>query len=205
MQEQDVDLGIKELYTLKNFNFNIINQGNADLNITDITTTLNIDINYINTPFTIVQDTSFNMIGYIKIINVGDSYRKDYIDFNVAYNDGEVIQTDIYRYYINYSSILYNTYTQVIELSNINYIKNMLILTIDSDNVVENFSSIILLSIDDNMLYLFPIVYNISNKKIIYIFKDNSIKNKVIDNNIKIFLSNDTKNLELSKISQRSI
>ena len=81
----------------------------------------------------------------------------------------------------------------------------MLILTIDSDNVVENFSSIILLSIDDNMLYLFPIVYNISNKKIIYIFKDNSIKNKVIDNNIKIFLSNDTKNLELSKISQRSI
>jgi hypothetical protein len=201
MQEYDVNLGIKELYTLKNFNFDIINQGSADLNVTDITTTSNIDINYISTPFTIVQDTSFNMIGYVKIVNVGDSYREDHIDFNVSYNDGEVIQTDVYRYYINYSSILYNTYTQVIELSNINYIKNMLILIIDSDNIAENFSSIILLSIDDISLYLFPIVYNLSDKKIAYIFKDNSIKNKVVDNNIKIFLSNDTKKLELSKIS----
>jgi hypothetical protein len=201
MQEYNVNLGIKELYTLKSFNFDIINQGSTDLNVTDITTTPNIDIDYISTPFTIVQDTSFNMTGYIKIINIGDSYKKDCIDFSVSYNDGNVIQTDTYKYYINYSSVLYNTYTQVIELSNISYIKNKLILTIDTDNVIENFSSIILLSIDDNALYLFPIVYNLSDKKIVYIFEDNSIKNKVIDNNIKIFLSNDTKKMELSKIS----
>ena len=205
MEEYSVELGIKELYTLKNFSFDIINQGSADLQVDDITSTDNIQLEYINTPFTIVKDTSQSVKGYIKVINIGDSINNDYIDLNVSYNDGENILTDVYRYYINYSSILYNTYTQVIELSNINYINNMLIIIIDSDNIINNFSSIILLSVDNESLNIFPIVYNLSDNKIAYIFKDDAIKNKIIDNDIKIFISNDTKNLELNKFLQRSI
>lgn len=205
MNEYSVELGIKELYTLKNFSFDIINQGSADLQVDDITSTENISLDYINTPFTIVKDTSYNMRGYIKIINIGDSINNDYIDLNVSYNDGNEILTDVYRYYINYSSILYNTYTQVIKLSNINYINNMLILIIDSDNAISNFSSIILLSVDNEILNIFPIVYNLSDNKIAYIFKDNAIKNKIIDNDIRIFISNNTNDLELSKFLQRSI
>jgi len=199
MNEYSVELGIKELYTLKNFGFDIINQGTADLQIDDITSTDNLNIEYINTPFTIVKDTSYNLKGYIKIINIGNSINKDYIDLTVSYNDGNDEYSDIYRYWINYSSILYNTYTQIIELKNISYINNMLILTIDSDNDINNFSSIILLSVDNELVYIFPTIYNLSNNKIAYIFKDNVIKNKIVDSDIKLFISNDINNLELSK------
>jgi hypothetical protein len=98
MNEYNVELGIKELYTLKNFSFDIINQGTADLQIDEVTATDNLKLEYVNTPFTIVKDTSYNMNGYIKVINIGDSVGKDYIDLNVSYNDGNEIINDVYRY-----------------------------------------------------------------------------------------------------------
>ena len=54
MIEFEIELGLKELYTLKNFSFDINNTGSADLNIIDVTTSSNnIQMGYIKTPFVI--------------------------------------------------------------------------------------------------------------------------------------------------------
>jgi hypothetical protein len=199
-----VDIGVKELYTLKSFNFYINNIGSADLKVNSISISSNLTVDFISTPFIIVKDSSYNFSGTIKIVNF-DATNLDFVDLFVSYNNGIEDVSDIYRYYINYKTILYNTYTQVITVSNINYIDNMICLYIDSDDLITNFSSIILLSIDDEVVNIFPNIYNISQNKIIYTFKDNVIKNRTVNDSIKFFISTSVKNIELKKLMYRSI
>lgn len=201
----NINIGLKELYTLKNFSFDIHNSGTADLNILSVTYSDNIKMSNVSTPFSIIKDTSYTVNGYIKIVNVNNSIGNDYIDYYVSYTDDEGDHTDTYRYYINYNGVLYNTYTQVIEISNMNYIDNMFIILIDSDQTIDCITSIILLSIDDVNLYLFPLIYKLDDKKLIYVFKDNTLKNKVINDKIKILISSEKNTLEISNIKIRSI
>jgi len=81
----DIDIGSRELYSLKNFNFDIINNGSADLQVDSIAaSSINIELPYINTPFIVMQNTRYTIFGYIKIINRSISHHIDYIDFNVS-------------------------------------------------------------------------------------------------------------------------
>ena len=100
MVEFEIELGLKELYTLKNFSFDIINSGSADLNILDITTSSpNVQLTYIKTPFVIMLSTSYTINGYLKILNTGNSIKNDYIEFSVSYiNEDSTIVYDTYRY-----------------------------------------------------------------------------------------------------------
>jgi len=85
MENFDIDIGSRELYSLKNFNFDIINSGSADLQVDSIvTSSINIELPYINTPFIVMKNTRYTIFGYIKIINRSLSNRLDYIDFNVS-------------------------------------------------------------------------------------------------------------------------
>lgn len=207
MIEFNIELGLRELYNLSNFSFDIINTGSADLQIEDIiVSSENVQLSYIKTPFIIMLDTSFSLFGYLKILNNGNSYQMDYIDFLVSYlSEGNERVYDTHRYYLNYESQFYNIYTQFIKVTNITYINNMLVLYIDSDVPIINDFKIILVSIDDLKYYVFPKKYKISDKKIIYIYSDNTIKNTVINSNITFFLTSDVNNLELKQLSYRSI
>jgi len=100
MNEFNINLGLKELYTLKNFSFDIINTGSADLQVDDITTSSeNVQLSYIKTPFIIMIDTTYSIFGYLKILNNGISNNNDYIDFNVSYLTGDGTRVyDTYRY-----------------------------------------------------------------------------------------------------------
>ena len=200
-----VDIGIKELYTLKNFSFDIVNSGSADITVLNVTTTENIKMDFISTPFSIIKDSVYNINGYIKIVNINEVTNVEYIDFYVSYNNGSEIIYETYRYYINYVGVIYNLYTQIIEVYNINYINNMLVLLFESDSNIEAFNSIVIISIDNVNVYIYPQVYKLSNNKIIYTFKDNYLKNKVIDNSIKFFISNQSNSIEINKMLYRSI
>jgi hypothetical protein len=207
MIEFNIDLGLRELYSLSNFSFDIINTGSADLQVEDINiSSENIQLSYIKTPFIIMLDTAFSLFGYLKILNKGNSFQKDYIDFEVSYitEENEKIY-DTYRYYLNYESQFYNIYTQYIKIKNINYINNMLLLYIDSDIAILNDLKVILVSADNVQYYVFPKKYKISDKKVVYIYDDNIIKNTVINSDITFFITSDINNLEIKQLSYRSI
>jgi hypothetical protein len=52
MQEFNLDIGQMNLYTLKNFSFEILNSGSADMQVDSIKTSSdNISLIYTNTPF----------------------------------------------------------------------------------------------------------------------------------------------------------
>jgi hypothetical protein len=64
MLEFNIDIGLKELWSLKNFSFDIINNGSADLQINDIiVSSNNIQIPYIATPFIIMQNVAYTLSG----------------------------------------------------------------------------------------------------------------------------------------------
>lgn len=207
MLEFNIDIGLKELWSLKNFSFDIINNGSADLQINDIiVSSNNIQIPYIATPFIIMQNVAYTLSGQIKILNNGKSYKNDYIDFIVSYIDEHnIVNDDVYRYYLNYQSVFYNSYTQLLDINNINYIKNLLVLYFDYDATINDIPKIILTKIDDKDYYIFPNLYKISNNKLLFIFNDNSIKSLIINNKINFFINSNKNLINLNKLSYRSI
>lgn len=207
MIEFNIDIGLKELQTFKNFTFDIVNNGSADLQVDEIIISSdNIQLPYIATPFIIIQNSTYPLSGYIKILNNGNSFHNDYIDFNISYTDEmNVIHTDVYRYQLNYNSVFYNSYTQLISINNIQYIKNMLILYFDYDSTSITFPNIILTKIDDSDYYIFPKLYKISDNKMMYVFIDNKLRGLIVNDNIKFFMNANEQYSELKRLSYRSI
>lgn len=207
MENFDIDIGSRELYSLKNFNFDIINSGSADLQVDSIvTSSINIELPYINTPFIVMKNTRYTIFGYIKIINRSLSNRLDYIDFNVSQiNEDTTTMYDIYRYYINYEGIVYPTFLNISTISNITYIKNMLILYIDSDNIIDDSINVILKSIDGFDYYIFPKKYKITDTKYCFIYTHNSITNKIVDIGIKLLTMYQSDAIELYRFCYRTM
>jgi hypothetical protein len=205
MENFDIDIGSRELYSLKNFSFDIINNGSADLQIDSITvSSTNVELPYINTPFIIMQNTTYTIFGYIKILNAAISNRVDYIDFNVSWLNEHTIRIyDVYRYYLNYEGILYPAFYNIININSITFIKNMLIIYIDNDSTIDPHLNLILKSIDEFDYFIFPKKYKISDRKYCYMFNDNNITNKIIDNNIKFISTYNNKSIDINKISYR--
>lgn len=209
MQEYDIELGEKELYTLKNQSFNINNVGSADLQVDNIKLSSdNIDILYTTTPFYIIQNNSFNFSGYLKIINFNDSTRIDYIECDVSQTNelNEKIY-DVYRYYLNYTGMLTKKYVQTFKINNINYIKDLLLITIEFNNELtdQNYPNMIIFSIDNIKRYIFPKIYRISKHQIVYVYNEKSIKNLIIDDHIQMNIIYNNNSLDTHKIAYRSI
>lgn len=205
MENFDIDIGSRELYSLKNFSFDIINNGSADLQIDSITvSSTNVELPYINTPFIIMQNTTYTIFGYIKILNAAISNRVDYIDFNVSWINEHTIRIyDVYRYYLNYEGIVYPAFYNIININSITFIKNMLIIYIDNDSTIDPHLNLILKSIDEFDYFIFPKKYKISDRKYCYMFNDNNITNKIIDNNIKFISIYNNNSIDVNKISYR--
>jgi len=205
MENFDIDIGSRELYSLKNFSFDIINNGSADLQIDSITvSSTNVELPYINTPFIIMQNTTYTIFGYIKILNAAISNRVDYIDFNVSWINEHTIRIyDVYRYYLNYEGIVYPAFYNIININSITFIKNMLIIYIDNDSTIDPHLNLILKSIDEFDYFIFPKKYKISDRKYCYMFNDNNITNKIIDNNIKFISAYNNKSIDINKVSYR--
>jgi hypothetical protein len=210
MLEFNINLESKEVYTLKNFSFDIHNNGSADLQIDDIrTSSNNVSTIYTKTPFIIPQNKFYTLSGYLKIINIGDSTGNDYIECDVSWTDefGETV-TDVYRYFLNYNgTINIGSYTSVFTISNVEYISNMLLLVIDlSENLEDQeLPNIVLKSIDGNDVYIFPKIYRISANKVVYAFMENSITSLMVTDAIQFHLVYKENNLDINKISYRSI
>ncbi len=85
MQNFNVELGNKELYTAKNFSFDLVNIGSADLNIENITlSNKNIKMIFTKTPMTVLKNKSFTFVGYLNIVEFGDSTNVDYMDLDIS-------------------------------------------------------------------------------------------------------------------------
>ena len=209
MQEFTIDLGPKEVFTLKNFSFNVQNTGSADLSVNSVHVSSN-DITLLSTsvPFQIIQNSSYSPNGYLKILYQGDTTAKYHIDFNVSQTDEtNVMQTDVLRYNLNYNGILESKFTEIFQTSQITYINNMLVLTIEfADSFLnQNFPNIIIKSIDDTDFNLLPKIYRLSDKILTYVFKDNFIINKIISSNITFFIIHESESLRIKNITYRSI
>ena len=207
MEYFDVDIGLRELYSLKNFNFDIINNGSADIDINRISTSSeNIEIPFINLPFTIMQNSTYSMYGYIKILNNDKSFHNDYIDLDISFKDENgYVNTDVYRYFINYEGTIYPSYTNIIEINNILYINNILSIQFSADVDIINWPTVVLKSIDNYDYYIFPEKYILSSNKIAYVFYDNLIMNKYITNNIKLLMISDFNYLNILTMTHRTI
>lgn len=145
------------------------------------------------------------MYGDLKILNAGDSTGNDYIDYEVSWVDEtSVTQTDTLRYYLNYDGIMQESFTQILKVTNISYIKNMICLLFDTD-ITSAIPDILLRSIDDIDYNIFSRVYRISDDKFVFVFMDNTISNFVVDDNITFAIFSDSQNMEISKISYRTI
>ena len=85
MQYFTIDLGPKELFSLKNFTFEIQNNGSADLSVDTISPSSK-DISLISTslPFYIIQNKAYTVNGYLKVLYQGDISGNYYIDFGVS-------------------------------------------------------------------------------------------------------------------------
>lgn len=209
MQEFNIDLGIKEIFSLKNFSFDIYNNGSADLQVNSIiASSPDIILVAASIPIQIIQNTSFTPSGYLKILYQGDQTNVYYIDFHVSWtNELGVLQTDVHRYWLNYTGALTSTYTEIVETNKIFYINNMLVLSLEFsiDSTSTHIPNIVLKSIDNEPCYVFPKVYRVTDKIVSYIFKDNNLVNRVINNKIIFFITHNEKLLKIKNVSYRSI
>jgi hypothetical protein len=209
MQEFNIDIGQMNLFTLKNFSFEIQNNGSADIQVDNINVSSNnISLLFTKTPFYILQNTSFTASGYLKIIHYGDSTRYDYIDLNVSWKDEvNVTHTDIQRYWLNYKGSLVSKYTEIISTDKIMYINNMLLLNMEfnEDFDDQDFPNIVLKSIDNENLYILPKIHRVSDRCISYIYRDNTLLNRIVNTNMIFNIIYKNKSLDIGKISYRSI
>lgn len=209
MQEFNIDLGTKEIYSLKNQGFDIFNNGSADLQVDSIKlSSNNIIMTYTKTPFNIIMSKSYTLSGYLKIVLFGDSTGIDYIECDVSWlNEFGERQYDKHRYYLNYVGNVNNQYVQLFEIKNVNYIKDIFILKFEFNDIFVNqsYPNIIIKSIDDTDLFIFPKVYRMSDNKIVYVYKENSLANLIINDKIIMNVIFDSPTLDVYKISYRSI
>ena len=204
----NVNLGIKKVFTNSYLTFDVVNNGTTDLFVYDVTTSSNnIFLNYINLPITIPSSNNQTINGYLKILNMNDSTNNDYIDLFTYYiNDSHNKVYETYRYYLNYNGIMDMLYTNIWTVSNIRNINNMLFVFVDFyDLTSTEFPKLVLASIDNVDYQVLPKTYRISKNKVIYMFQDNNIIGRIVNNEIKfIMLSNSNKNNILS-FAQRTI
>jgi hypothetical protein len=97
--------------------------------------------------------------------------------------------------------LIYQSYTQNLKIKNINYIKNILAIYYDSDETISTNYNIILKSIDNKELNIFPEIYNISDYKKIFVFNDKLLKGYIINSDIVFFITTDIGTLELKRLS----
>ncbi len=209
MQEFNVDLGTKEIYSLKNQSFDIANNGSADLSVDSINLSSdNIVMTFTKTPFQIIQNMTYSLSGYLKILTFEDSTAVDYIECDVSWLDeyGDT-QTDVYRYYLNYVGSINHQYVQTFDIRNINYIKDMLVIRMDFNEAFpdQNYPNMIIKAIDSTPYHIFPKIYRMSATSIVYVYKDNDINNIIIDDKIQMNVIFNQPELDIHKISYRSI
>jgi isocitrate/isopropylmalate dehydrogenase len=83
----------------------------------------------------------------------------------------------------------------------------MLILLIESNDDIstDTYPNIIIHSIDNQNVFVFPKIYRISTNKVAYIYQDSNMNNKIIDNNVRFNVIHSKKSFDVYKISYRSI
>jgi hypothetical protein len=69
----------------------------------------------------------------------------------------------------------------------------------------QNYPNIIIHSIDNNKTYVFPKIHKITKNKIVYLYKDKLINNLIIDDHLQMNLIYNNPELDVHKISYRSI
>ncbi len=65
----------------------------------------------------------------------------------------------------------------------------------------QSYPQMVISSIDGDKLYIFPKIYRISDNKLAYIYKDNRLISKLIDDNITMNLVYKTSTLDIAKMS----
>ena len=202
-----VNLGIKKIYTNSYFTFDIINSGTTDIFIYDSTVSSdNVFLNYIKYPVTIPISNMQSFNGYLKILDTNDSTGVNYVDFFTYYlSDGGSEIYDTYRYYLDYFGVMDKSYTNIQTINNIRNINNMLILFIDVYDILTEIPKVILSSIDNQEVNILPRTYKISSNKVIYLYYDNKLINRIIDNELKFIILSENKNNNILSISQRTI
>lgn len=209
MLEFNINLGTKEIYSLKNQSFDIHNNGSADLQIDSIRlSSSNVVMLYTKTPFLILQNKFYTLNGYLKIITFDDSTGVDYIECDVSQTDEQGdTQTDVYKYYLDYVGNINNQYVQTFSVNTVTYIKDIFYILIEFSEpfVDQNYPNIIIHTIDNTSKYIFPNVYRVSDRTIAYIYKDDAISNLIIEDHIQMNMIYNKTELDVHKISYRSI
>lgn len=103
--------------------------------------------------------------------------------------------------------MLTKKYVQTFKINNINYIKDLLLITIEFNNELtdQNYPNMIIFSIDNIKRYIFPKIYRISKHQIVYVYNEKSIKNLIIDDHIQMNIIYNNNSLDTHKIAYRSI
>jgi hypothetical protein len=83
----------------------------------------------------------------------------------------------------------------------------MLILNLEFNHIFidQDYPNIVLVSIDNDNVYVLPKIHRMSDNILTYTFRDNNILNKVVNNNIIFNIIYTENKLDIGKISYRSI
>lgn len=183
------ELGNIKLYSNNSYDIEFENIGSQDLIITGVVNSDNVKVRYITTPVLVPISGTYNIEGFVKATQAYDT-TDEFVMLETAYYDSTELDAtmvigDPIIYNFHYNGIAENKYSKLLNFTDFNFIKNVLMVYIEFNDEPDGLE-VLFKKYDDTPVNELGQIYHIGKLKKVFTFTE-SVEISLTDLTLALF------------------